>query len=57
MCTVLLSPGVNPIAFNKYIIYQNSPVDKTEYRSLIAAALEYRPYLSYYITIFDTLAY
>jgi len=26
MCTVLLAPGVNPIAVNKYIIYYNSSV-------------------------------
>ena len=56
-CSVLLPPGFNPIAFKKYIIYHNSPGDKPEYRSLISAALKYRPYLSYYITVFYTLAY
>jgi len=29
MCTVLLPPGDNPIAVNKYIIHYNHTVSKT----------------------------
>ena len=40
MCTVLLPPGVNPIAVNKYIVYHI--VDNVSYIHLLLLIVEER---------------